>query len=167
MTTPPANPTALTQDQRRVAARLVYGRPNRTIAEEVRLSVDGVASHLAAARKKLTRPGSSRAVLAHALLMTREVPPPSTNGPAPEFTELDRRVIRAITEHTLNSDIGDAIGIRGDDVRAEIDAVVAKASAHNAAHLVGLAHAWGILPDTTSPHLRSQPAPAAATAGAA
>jgi hypothetical protein len=56
--------------------------------------------------------------------------------------------------------------VRADDARAEIDAVVAKAGAHNAVHLVGLARAWGILTDTAPPRLRSQPVPAAATATA-
>ncbi|WP_331752310.1 LuxR C-terminal-related transcriptional regulator [Streptomyces chartreusis] len=162
-TTP--SPALLTHDQQRVAARLVYGASNQLIARQVNLTVFTVASHLAAARRKLDRPGSSRAVFTHALLTTREVPPPSA-GPAPEFTKRDRQIIRAVAEHTLNSEIGDAIGVRADDVRAEIDAVVAKAGAHNAVHLVGLARAWGILTDTAPPCLCSQPVPAAATATA-
>jgi DNA-binding CsgD family transcriptional regulator len=162
----PPSPALLTHDQQRVAARLVYGASNQLIARQVNLTVFTVASHLAAARRKLDLPNSSRAVLTHALLTAREVPPPSTTGPAPEFTEHDRQVIRAVAEHTLNSDIGGAIGVRADDARAEIDAVVAKAGAHNAVHLVGLARAWGILTDTAPPRLRSQPVPAAATATA-
>ncbi|MBQ0888684.1 helix-turn-helix transcriptional regulator [Streptomyces sp. RM72] len=140
-----SSPALLTQEQRRVAERLVYGASNQLIARQVNLAVHTVASHLAASRRRLDRSGSSRAVLAHALLTAREVPPPSPTGPAPEFTEHDRQVIRAIAEHSRNAAIGEAIGVRADDVRAEIDAVVAKAGASNEVHLVGLGHAWNIL----------------------
>ncbi|MFI6113283.1 LuxR C-terminal-related transcriptional regulator [Kitasatospora sp. NPDC051164] len=137
--------TTLTADQRRVAAQLVYGVSNKAIANQVCLSVDGVASHLSAARKKMGCPGSSRAVLVHTLLAAREVPPPAGSGTAPAFTKHEVTVIRAIAEHTLNADIGNAIGVPADDVRAEIDATVDKGNARSAAHLVGLAHTWGIL----------------------
>jgi DNA-binding NarL/FixJ family response regulator len=83
----------------------------------------------------------------------------------PEFTEHDRQVIRAIAEHSRNAAIGDAIGVRTDDVRAEIDAVAAKAGADNEVHLVGLAHAWGILGESAPSSAASQLA--ASTAGAA
>jgi DNA-binding CsgD family transcriptional regulator len=159
MTTALLAPT-LTTDQRRVAARLVYGLSNQAIANQVSLSVAGVASHLTAVRKKMGRPGSSRAVLLHTLLTAREVSPPVSNGTIPAFTEAEVAVIRAIAEHTINADIGNAIGVRADDVRAEIDAVVTKGEACSAAHLVGLAHAWGILSGAPD----SQPAPAAAVA---
>ncbi|MGM9379194.1 helix-turn-helix transcriptional regulator [Streptomyces longwoodensis] len=160
------SPALLTRDQQRVAARLVYGGSNQLIARQVHLAVFTVASHLAAARRKLDRPGSSRAVLTHALLTAREVPPPSA-GPAPEFTEHDRKVIRAVAEHTLNAAIGEAIGVRADDVRAEIDAVAAKAGACNEVHLVGLGHAWGILGESAPSGAVSGPALAASTTGAA
>ncbi|MCX4826143.1 sigma-70 family RNA polymerase sigma factor [Streptomyces sp. NBC_01142] len=149
--------TTLTADQRRAAARFVYGVTNQAIAGQVCLSVDGVASHLSAVRKKMGCPGSSRAVLVHTLLTAREVPPPASSGPVPAFTNHEMTAIRAIAEHTRNADIGNAIGVPADDVRAEIDAVVAKASARSAAHLVGLAHAWGLLGDASN----SQPATAA------
>ncbi|MFF8902477.1 LuxR C-terminal-related transcriptional regulator [Streptomyces lydicus] len=155
----PPSPTLLTRDQQRVAAQLVYGASNQLIGREVNLAVFTVASHLAAARRKLNHPGSSRAVLTHALLTAREVPPPSSLGPAPEFTARDRQVIRAVAEHSLNTAIGDAIGVRADDVRAEIDAVVAKAGACNTVHLVGLGHAWGILSgdDVVAEHTLTEP----------
>ncbi|MEV4333613.1 LuxR C-terminal-related transcriptional regulator [Streptomyces sp. NPDC049597] len=150
MTTAPTRPAILTPEQRRVAAQLVYGMPNVAIARKVSLSVDGVASHLSSARRRLGCPGSSRAVLVHALLTAREVPPPASLTPAPDLTEIERKTICAIAEHTRNADIGNVIGVSPDDVRAEIDAVIVKAAADSAAHLIGLAHTWGILGDTTS-----------------
>ncbi|MET8768552.1 LuxR C-terminal-related transcriptional regulator [Streptomyces sp. NPDC004658] len=163
MTTALNRPT-LTQQQRRIAARLVYGASNATIARQVCLSVDGVASHLSAVRKKMGCPGSSPAVLLHALLTAREVPPPASVGPAPAFTEHERKVIRAIAEHTGNEDIGTTIGVRARDVRTEIDAVVDKAHARNATHLVGLAHIWGILGATATPCPREAATPMAGRA---
>ncbi|MER6408973.1 LuxR C-terminal-related transcriptional regulator [Streptomyces viridosporus] len=160
MTTAPPT-TALTADQQRVAARFVYGLTNKAIAQKVCLSVGGVASHLRAARKKMGCPGCSRSVLVHTLLAAREVPPPASNGPVPAFTEHELTVIRAIAEHSRNADIGKAIGVRADDVRAEVDAVVAQGKASNAAHLVGLAHAWGILGRVSG----SQPATVRTTVG--
>ena len=159
MTTAPTRPTILTAEQRRVAAQLVYGLPNVAIGRAVSLSVDGVASHLSSARKRLGCPGSSRAVLVHALLTAREVPPPAGLTPAPDLTEIERKVIRAIAEHTRNADIGKAIGVPPDDVRAEIHAIIAKAAAVSTAHLVGLAHTWGILGDATSRSASSRTGP--------
>ncbi|MET9117550.1 sigma-70 family RNA polymerase sigma factor [Streptomyces longwoodensis] len=157
MTTAPKSWT-LTQQQRRIAARLVYGPSRAEIAGQVRLSVEGVTSRLKAARKAMGCPGSSSAVFVHALLTAREVPPPASIGPAPDFTEQDRAIIWAIAQHTRKQDIATAIGVPAKDVRAAIGAVVAKAQACNATHLVGLAHIWGILGDTGT----SRPADAAA-----
>ncbi|WP_435057705.1 sigma-70 family RNA polymerase sigma factor [Streptomyces sp. bgisy060] len=167
MPTTDTPPTVLTPDQHRVAARLVDGASNQRIARLEHLTVFTVASHLAAARRKFNRPGSSRAVLTHALLTAREVPPPATTGPMPEFTARDRQVIRAVAEHNLNAAISDAIGVRADDVRAEIDAVAVKAGADNEVHLVGLGHAWGILGESAPDAELNRPALASSTVGAA
>ncbi|MFK4120004.1 helix-turn-helix transcriptional regulator [Streptomyces longwoodensis] len=150
MTTTPKRPT-LTQQQRRIAARLVYGASRAEIAGQVRLSVEGVTSHLKAARAAMGCRGTSSAVFVHALLTAREVPPPASIGPTPDFTEHDRTVIRAIAQHTRNQDIATAIGAPAKDVRTAIGAVIAKAQARNATHLVGLAHIWGILGDNQTP----------------
>ncbi|MBZ3908429.1 MULTISPECIES: helix-turn-helix transcriptional regulator [Streptomyces] len=157
-TTPPT--TALTGPQRRVAAPLVYGHSPQAIAAQLQLSVDGVASQLRLVRKKMDRPGCSRPVLVHALLTARAVDPPACARPAPNFTELELTLLRALAEHSLNSHIGNAIEVRASDVRAEVGALVAKGGADNAHHLVGLAHTWGILGG-------GAPAPSEAAAGEA
>ncbi|MEU9599819.1 sigma-70 family RNA polymerase sigma factor [Streptomyces sp. NPDC048109] len=142
--TPPAT-TCLTTAQRRAAAPLVYGGTNKAIGAQIHLSPEGVASHLRTARKALGRRGCSRPVLVHALLTAREVPPPACRRPCPDFTTRDLRLLQALAEHSRNENIGRAIGVPGSDVRAEIDALVAKACADDAVHLVGLGHAWEIL----------------------
>ncbi|MFF5538516.1 LuxR C-terminal-related transcriptional regulator [Streptomyces cinerochromogenes] len=164
MTTALSRPAILTPQQHRVAAQLVHGLPHQLIARQADLSGPGVASHLTSARRRMGCPNSSRAVLVHALLTAREVPPPASTGPAPDFTDHERAVIRAIAEHTRNDSIGAAIGVRASDVRTEIDAVVTKAGARSAAHLVGLAHTWGILGGTATPRHQE---PAASVAGPA
>ncbi|MFJ3933759.1 MULTISPECIES: sigma-70 family RNA polymerase sigma factor [unclassified Streptomyces] len=163
-TNTPATTTLLTDAQRGAVAPLVYGGTNKSIGAQLHLSPEGVASHLRTARTALGRRGCSRPVLIHALLTAREVQPPAITGPMPEFTARDRQIIRAVAEHSLNAAIGDALGVRADDVRAEIDAVAAKAGADNEVHLVGLGHAWGILGESAPPGALSRPALASSTA---
>ncbi|MFI2415109.1 hypothetical protein [Streptomyces sp. NPDC018947] len=101
----------------------------------------------------------------------------TTNPAGPTALIQDRRRVaaqlvygmpnQAIAEHTLNTDIGKAIGVRGDDVRTEINVVTAKAAALNPAHLVGLAHALGILGNTAPSGPRRQSALGSPTAGTA
>ncbi|MFD3959167.1 MULTISPECIES: hypothetical protein [Streptomyces] len=161
-----ATPTLLTDAQRRAAAPLVYGGTNETIGAQIHLSAEGVASHLRTARNALGRRGCSRPVLAHALLTAREVRPPACQRSCPDFTVRDLRLLKALAEHSLNEDIGRAIGVPGSDVRTEIDALVAKAYADNAVHLVGLGHAWGILGESAPSGAGSRLEPADSTAGA-
>ncbi|MFG3403828.1 AsnC family protein [Streptomyces sp. NPDC048142] len=144
--TPPTT-TLLTDAQRRAVAPLIYGGTNESIGAQIHLSAEGVASHLRTTRNALGRRGCSRPVLVHALLTAREVPPPACQRPCPDLTTRDLQLLQALAEHSRNEDIGRAIGVPGSDVRAEIDALVAKACADNPVHLVGLGHAWNILSD--------------------
>ncbi|MEU7072932.1 sigma-70 family RNA polymerase sigma factor [Streptomyces narbonensis] len=156
----------LTDAQRRAVAPLVYGGTNESIGAEIHLSAEGVASHLRTARNALGRRGCSRPVLVHALLAAREVRPPAKR-PCPDFTVRDLQLLQALAEHSRNEDIGRAINVPGSDVRTEIDALVAKAGADNAVHLVGLGHAWDILGESAPSGVGSQLEPAESTAGAA
>ncbi|MFG2683868.1 sigma-70 family RNA polymerase sigma factor [Streptomyces sp. NPDC048392] len=143
MTTAPPT-TCLTESQRRAVAPLVYGASNEAIGARTHLSAEGVASHLRTVRKRLDRRGCSRPVLVHALLSIGEVSAPVCERACPDFSMPELRLIRAIAEYSRNEDIAQAVGVRADDVRAEIDAAVATACADNATHLIGLAHAWGV-----------------------
>ncbi|MFE0852160.1 sigma-70 family RNA polymerase sigma factor [Streptomyces mutabilis] len=143
MTTAPP-PTRLTEPQRRAVAPLVYGASNEGIGARIHLSAAGVASHIRTARKRFNQLGCSRPVLVHTLLSSREVPPPTCQRACPDFTTPELQLIRAIATYSRNEDIAQAVSVRTDDVLAEIDAVVAKACADNATHLIGLAHTWGL-----------------------
>lgn len=144
MNTTTPDVTLLTAEQRRAASPLVYGLSNKVIGAETYLSETTVASHLSALRERLGVPGSSRPVLVHTLLTRRLVARPQARQACPAFTSEELQLVRAIAEHSLNADIGRVIGVRGEDVRTEIDAVVAKGRADNTTHLVGLAHTWGL-----------------------
>ncbi|MFE0774204.1 sigma-70 family RNA polymerase sigma factor [Streptomyces sp. NPDC058861] len=155
--------SVLTVEQRRVAALCVAGASSAAIARQLCLSRSGLASRFHTMRKKLSRPRSSRAVLAHALLTAGEIPPPAVGRPVPHFTGHELALIQALAEHSFNADIGEAIGVRADDVRAEIDAVVFKATAADTAHLIGLGHAWGLFGPAPRASSRRTPASSALT----
>lgn len=159
MTTDPITP--LTPAVQRVAARLVHGDTNTAIAAHLSLSVHSVKSHMQAARRHVGRVGASAAVVVHALLATRHVDPPACVRPAPPLTGTERLLLHALTRHSRNADIGSVIKVSATDVRAEIDALLAKTGATNAAHLVGLAHAWQLL-DEPTPHQGAHTEPATA-----
>ncbi|MEV1042346.1 LuxR C-terminal-related transcriptional regulator [Streptomyces sp. NPDC050204] len=136
---------ALTPAQERVARPLVQGAGNQVIARQLRLANDSVLSQLKVMRQKLDCPGAHRRVLVHALLMNRLVATPTCARPAPDFTEAELVLLRALAHHSVNADIAAATRVPAPDVRAEIDALVAKACADDSTHLVGLAHAWSLL----------------------
>ncbi|MFF7400652.1 GntR family transcriptional regulator [Streptomyces murinus] len=148
ITTIPAESAILAREQQRVAAELINGMPIEWIAERLHISVSAVTAHLRAVRRKMDLSNSSSAVLVHALLTAREFARPAITQEVPNFDAFECKVIRAIAEHTLTKDIGNAIGVRARDVRAKKDAVITKADARNAHHLVGLAWAWKVLGDT-------------------
>ncbi|MFF4179863.1 sigma-70 family RNA polymerase sigma factor [Streptomyces sp. NPDC001750] len=146
--TAPSTTTSLTAEQKEAAAPFVYGATDEAIAAQLHLSVEGVTSRLKALRARLNCKGASRPVVVHALLTARHVAPPRCNRAVPDFTEEELRLLRAVAEHSVNTDIGRAIGMPASRVWAHIDALVAKACADNPAHMVGLGHTWGLL-DTT------------------
>ncbi|MGW1616176.1 helix-turn-helix transcriptional regulator [Streptomyces sp. NPDC002285] len=162
MTTMTADPIApLSEAAKRVAARLVFGDTDDAIAAHLYLSVHGVRSQLQAARRHVgCPPGASRTVLAHALLTARHVDPPACRRPAPRLDENEQRLLHALTRHSRNATIGAAIGVSARDVRAEIGSLMAKTCADNTAHLMGLAHVWELLDDTTSTSAPSTAGPA-------
>ncbi|MDR3083385.1 MAG: DNA-binding protein, partial [Streptomyces sp.] len=113
--------TPLTAAQKRVAAHLVCGLTNREIATEEHRTGDTVTSYIRTMRQHLhCPPRASRAVLAHALLSHKQVPPP----PLPlwrrpfEPDEDDQRLIRAHAEHSRPADIARAAGVSAGELRA-------------------------------------------------
>ncbi|WEH37870.1 LuxR C-terminal-related transcriptional regulator (plasmid) [Streptomyces sp. AM 4-1-1] len=140
--------TPITPAQKRIAERLVRGRTNSEIAAEGHLSGATVTSHIRGMRRSLRcPPRSSRPVLAHALLLHRQVPVPSLSVVRPSFAadEDQRRLLTALAEHSALADIAKAAKITPADVKASTEDLVRAAGVANATQLVGWGHALGLL----------------------
>ncbi|MFE7448207.1 sigma-70 family RNA polymerase sigma factor [Streptomyces griseus] len=106
-------------------------------------------SQLKGVRRALGLSGTTRRVLVHSLLERGCVAPPACERPAPDFTSDDLALLSALAQHPRYDCIAEAAGIPVENLRAEIGALVAKAGADNAIHLVSLAHRWQLLGTNT------------------
>lgn len=138
--------TPLTTAQRRVARHLIRGADNQYIAAHAHLSPGTVKNHISNIREKLNcPPRSTRAVLVHALLTHRQVPPPAVPCPDVGLGTEERNLLRAIADHSHADDIAEAAGIAPADLRARTAALIDKTGAEDSAHLVGIGHALAVL----------------------
>lgn len=146
---PPASTgpiTRLSPAQARLADYLARGLTIEQVAAETRLSPRTVTKHAAALRIKFRCPARcSMAVLIHALITTGQSTPPPPSRPAPHLSTQQLHLLRALTKHTATRDIAQAAGIEPADVRAHIDNLIVDADTDDPAHLVVLAHGWGLL----------------------
>lgn len=138
--------TRLSPAQARLADYLARGLTIEQVAAETRLSPRTVTKHAAALRIKFRCPARcSMAVLIHALITTGQSIPPPPSRPAPHLSTQQLHLLRALTKHTATRDIAQAAGIEPADVRTHIDNLIVDADADDPAHLVVLAHGWGLL----------------------
>ncbi|MGW2984118.1 LuxR C-terminal-related transcriptional regulator [Streptomyces goshikiensis] len=138
--------TPLTDAQKRVAAHLVHGIGNHSIAALEHLSAETVKSHLANIRANLNHPpGSARTVIVDAVLTHRQIPPPPAPRPDADLDPAERKLLRAIATHSRTHDIALNAGIAPGDLRAKTAALMAKIGATNPEHLVGIGHALDLL----------------------
>ncbi|WP_331752395.1 LuxR C-terminal-related transcriptional regulator [Streptomyces sp. NBC_00829] len=166
MTTTTAPITPITPAQQRIAEHLVQGLTNSEIATEEHLSGDTVSSHIRGMRQNLhCPPRSSRPVLAHALLLHRQVAVPSLPVSRPPFTadENQQRLLKALAGHSAPADIARAARIARADVKPFTEDLVRAAGANDATQLIGWGHALGLLGDDG----QGAPDPSAAFEGAA
>ncbi|MGW6202280.1 LuxR C-terminal-related transcriptional regulator [Streptomyces sp. NPDC055089] len=140
-------PVQLTPAEKRAAEHLVAGASNAEGAQALSISTTTFTSHIAALGQKfgVTSGRRSRPARAHAVLASRQVPPPPAPVDVPDFTERDLRLLRALAEHPETYDIAMQAEVAPVDVRPLIADLVYKAGAANDTHLVGLGHAWGLL----------------------
>ncbi|MFI0220465.1 LuxR C-terminal-related transcriptional regulator [Streptomyces lydicus] len=135
--------TRLTPAEQRVGEQLVTGRSNVQAAGELSMSPGTFSRHLGNIGRKFHI--TARHARAHAVLTSGQVAPPAAPEPAPVLTGTERQLLRAFAEHSDIDDIARAAGIAKADVRPLIKKLVDKAGADNNTHLIGLAHAWGLL----------------------
>ncbi|MFE6977164.1 LuxR C-terminal-related transcriptional regulator [Streptomyces sp. NPDC057682] len=139
-------PVQLTPAEKRAAEHLVAGSSNAEGAQALSISTTTFTSHIAAIGQKFALTGHrSRPARAHAVLASRQVPPPPAPEHMPHFTERELRLLRALAERPETYDIATQAGVAAADVRPLIADLVAKAGAANDTHLVALGHAWGLL----------------------
>ncbi|MFE0136197.1 hypothetical protein ACFWY6_32215 [Streptomyces sp. NPDC059037] len=142
MTTRPA--VSLTSTQKEIALWLVDGTFDKFAAHRHRSPVT-IRGHLSRVRIRMAAPGSSRAVLVHVLLSAGQVPPPTPNKPAPDFTDADQMLMRALAQHSRATTIAEVCGLPLRGLRNRIDELCTKAGAADPAHLVALGHSWQVL----------------------
>lgn len=135
--------TRLTPTEKRVAECLVAGCSNEEGARELDMRSSSFSGHLSSIGRKFNV--AARPARAHAVLASGQVPPPSATAPAPDFHAAERRLLDALAEQSGTYAIAKASGLASADVRDQISILVAKANAANEVHLIGLAHAWGLL----------------------
>ncbi|MEU6214384.1 LuxR C-terminal-related transcriptional regulator [Streptomyces sp. NPDC047023] len=154
MTTLKAPITPITPSQKRLAAHLLQGLSNSEIAAQEYLALDTVSSHLRGMRQNLhCPPRCSRPVLAHMLLVHRQVGPPPVPPLCLPFaaTEDDRLLLHAIAEHSAPADIARAARIAPCDLKPLTESLIRTVGATSATHLVGLGHALGLLGESGTP----------------
>lgn len=138
--------TLLRPNLQRVAQHLVEGLTPRQIAMETGRSPVTIRQYVRDIRVRLQCPPRCKmAVLAHFLLATRQVNPPSTDRPTPELSTEQLLLIRAVAEHSKVFDIASAAKIVPADVRYALDELCANTGTSDGTQLVVLAHAWGLL----------------------
>ncbi|MGW8762886.1 DNA-binding protein [Streptomyces sp. NPDC055815] len=131
---------------RRVAEHLMHNATNADIAAVERLSASTVHAYLKDIRQHLgLPPRASRAAIAHALLRRGEATAPEQGRPAPALTADDKLLLRAIATQSRQADIALAARIAPADLRTKTQALLSTAGAADPVHLIGLAHAWGLL----------------------
>ncbi|WP_327411270.1 LuxR C-terminal-related transcriptional regulator (plasmid) [Streptomyces sp. NBC_01281] len=138
--------TPLTATERRVAGYLVQGLKTEAIADEMNLAFGTVKGHLRSVRGKLhCPPRCPRAVVVHRVLSAGEVAIPDADGPAPNLSPAQLRLLRAFAEHTANRDIAGAAGIAPADFHAALAELIADAGVRDSTQLVASGHAWDLL----------------------
>ncbi|MBT2412069.1 DNA-binding protein [Streptomyces sp. ISL-12] len=130
----------------RVAQHLVEGTAPRDIASKMHLTPETVRHYLRQLREHLSCPPRSKPpVIVHALLTTRQLPPPTTGRPAPQLRPQEHRLLKAAAENSKADEIANASGIALAYVPSALNALLTKTRTRDVTQLIVLAHAWGLL----------------------
>jgi DNA-binding CsgD family transcriptional regulator len=143
----PTNPSKalrLTPTQVQIMEHLAEGATTSDTASALGIKQGTLRGHL---RQIGNKTGvSSSPARVHAALTTGQLKPPPAPEERPDFSPADLLLLSAVAMHSPTEEIAKAAGgLPQSTVRPAIKALVDTAGAKNAAHLVGLAHAWGLL----------------------
>ncbi|MFF5273715.1 DNA-binding protein [Streptomyces sp. NPDC000133] len=138
--------TPLKPTLQRIAQHLVDGLTTRDIATRTGLSAHTIRQYARDIRQSVHCPPRCKPlVVVHFLLAAQQVTPPTTDRPTPELNPEQQLLLQAVAEHSTPRDIALAAKIAPADVRSALDELLDKTGAADAARLVVLAHAWGLL----------------------
>ncbi|MEV4333612.1 helix-turn-helix transcriptional regulator [Streptomyces sp. NPDC049597] len=142
----------LTPTQVLVMEHIAAGATNSEAAAALGLKQGTLEGHL---RQIGNKTGvSSRPARVHAALNTGQAKPPSAPQERPDFSPDELLLLYAVAMRSSREEIATAAGgLPQSTVHPRIRNLVKKAGAKDAAHLIGLAHAWELLgsgPDRTT-----------------
>ncbi|MFJ4700608.1 LuxR C-terminal-related transcriptional regulator [Streptomyces sp. NPDC088768] len=137
----------LTLKEIAVAERVAAGLGNKDVADELGIKAATVTGHMASIGFKLC--AGSRPSRIHAALSTGQVNAPAA-GTAPSFSQDELRLLQALATQPDDDAIAAAAGLVAKRVSLHVRALLLKAGARNATHLVGLSHAWELLGPSAS-----------------
>lgn len=133
---------SLTPTQVRVLEQIAAGATPTEAARALGIARTTCTGHLSSIKNKL---GPSQAHWVHAAISSGQIQPPAPTTTAPELTEPEVRLLRAVARHSASEHIARAAELALADVRPQIEDLVRRADTKTPAHLVGLAHSWGLL----------------------
>lgn len=138
--------TPLTPAQHRAAQQLVDGLSTLEIAARNGLSIETVRNYIREIRRSLHCPPRCKPhVLAHFLLTSQQVTPPTAQRPRPALDQRQTVLLTAVAEHSGRPAISRAAGITPASVQPSLDDLLRTTGADNVTQLVVLGHAWGLL----------------------
>ena len=140
--------TRLTATQQRVAERIAAGQSNREAAAALGMRTGTLSRHVTSIGYRFSV--SSRPAKVHVAIDSGQIQAPACPGEAPDFTEADLSLLRAVAVHSEIEQIAASARISPPAVKSRLQDLVKKAAARNSAHLVGLGHAWGLFENGTA-----------------
>lgn len=138
----PAERAPLTTAEKQVLTLVAAGMSNTEAASRLGIRPGTVTQHLEHIGSRLdTR---SRADYVRTALNTGQISAPVLPGDAPDFSDTELILLHAYTRYCELGAIAMAAELAKHHVGGRVAQLVKKAGARNRAHLIALAHAWGV-----------------------
>jgi DNA-binding NarL/FixJ family response regulator len=132
----------LTPRQVEVLQYIAAGKANTEAAHALNIAVGTLNRCLIEIGYRLQQ--STNAAKVGAALSTGQMPCPSAPAHIPELDSDELALLRALARFSERDRIAAHAGVAVADLRPSVDALISKAGAANAVHLVALAYAWAL-----------------------
>ncbi|MFE5842047.1 hypothetical protein ACFQ7N_10410 [Streptomyces niveus] len=143
-TTSAAPPRVLTASEKRAAEEAAAGRTDEEIARRMSIGPRSVSLLLSRIGRR-NGGGRSRPARIYSALAAGLITPLVPARGAPDFTDADLLLIRALAEHSEPDAVAAAARLHTSELIVRTALLVLRAGARDATHLVALAHAWELL----------------------